>query len=244
MVKQAAGELGLRPQLVVASSQLQALPALEAQWPQFDCVPEAQAQRYPRLILQADGLSLQVNAQGTLWQPAAFSRRDVHRNSLLARATGVSAQPGLTVLDAMAGWGSDGLELASLGAQVTLAEAAPLVWALLCQRVDRSQVPVEVVMADGWEMIERGGWEVILLDPMFPERGRKGLAKLPMQTLKHVAHAGGPVLEAWITHARRHARSRVVVKRRRTERVEGHPDWQIEGRTIRFDVYRPERSIT
>ena len=35
-----------------------------------------------------------------------------------------------------------------------------------------------------------------------------------------------------------HATSRVVLKRRLKARLIGKPDWQIRGRSVRYDVYR------
>ena len=213
---------------------------LTPEWPDFELHSEDdKAGVWPRLVLLDHRLALCLAPAGTIWSPPVFDRRRISRQSLLARATGVVTNSSLVVLDAMAGWGSDGLELASLGASVTMVEAAPEVWSLLRQRVTDSEIPLAALhFADSWSLIEQTGWDVILLDPMFPERGRKGLAKLPMQTLKQVACEDDRPLAEWVAHALRHTRSRVVLKRRRTEKVIGKPDWRIEGRSIRFDVYQ------
>jgi 16S rRNA (guanine1516-N2)-methyltransferase len=214
--------------------------ALAAEWPDFElCDEDDESGVWPRLVLRNQRLALCLEPGGSTWSPPVFDRRRISRQSLLARATGVVTNSNLVVLDAMAGWGSDGLELASLGASVTLVEAAPAVWSLLRQRITDSDIPIAGLhLADGWSLIEEAVWDVILLDPMFPERGRKGLAKLPMQTLKQVACEDDRPLAEWVEHALRHARSRVVLKRRRTEKLIGKPDWRIEGRSIRFDVYQ------
>ena len=220
--------------------------ALAPDWPDFDVCSEGDpTEPWPRLVLVDQRLALQLAPAGPTWAVPAFDVRRVSRQSLLARATGVATNSGLAVLDAMAGWGSDGLELASLGARVTMVEAAAQVWPLLRQRIWESEIPITALhCGDSWSIVGQGGWDVILLDPMFPERGRKGLAKLPMQALKQVACNDDRPLAAWVAHALQHANSRVVLKRRRTEQRIGKPDWQIEGRSIRFDVYQTGATAT
>lgn len=227
----------VRPRLHVQRTMV---TALVADWPDFElCDEDDQSGAWPRLVLRDQRLVLCLEPGGSIWSPSLFDRRRISRQSLLARATGVATNSNLAVFDAMAGWGSDGLELASLGASVTMVEAAPAVWSLLRQRITDSEIPIAGLhLGDSWSLMEQSVWDVILLDPMFPERGRKGLAKLPMQTLKQVAFDDDRSLADWVAHARRHTRSRVVLKRRRTEKVIGKPDWRIEGRSIRFDVYQ------
>ncbi len=226
-----------RPRLYVPDTLI---AALTPEWPDFELIGQGDnAGIWPRLVLFGQRLVLCLAPAGPTWSPPEFDRRRISRQSLLARATGVTTNSSLVVLDAMAGWGSDGLELASLGADVTMVEAAPEVWSLLRQRITDSGIPIAALhCGDSWSLIEQTGWDVILLDPMFPERGRKGLAKLPMQRLKEVACEDDRPLAEWVAHALRHTRSRVVLKRRRTEKVIGKPDWRIEGRSIRFDVYQ------
>jgi len=226
-----------RPRLHVHGTMV---TALVADWPDFElCDEDDQSGAWPRLVLRDQRIALCVEPGGLIWSPPMFDRRDISRQSLLARATGVATNSRLAILDAMAGWGSDGLELASLGASVTMVEAVPAVWSLLRQRITDSEIPIAGLhLGDSWSLMEQTIWDVILLDPMFPERGRKGLAKLPMQTLKQVAFIDDRPLADWVEHALRHTRSRVVLKRRRTEKVIGRPDWRIEGRSIRFDVYQ------
>lgn len=194
----------------------------------------------PFLVLQQGALALQLPDGSAPWRPEVLESRRVQRNSLLARAVGLQAGHCLRILDAMAGWGSDGLELVALGAQVDLVEASPVVHALLTGRAAASALqPNSLRCADAWDVMAEGVWDVILLDPMFPERGRKGLAKKPMQVLQQLAIADGRPLGDWIERATKLARSRVVVKRRRTEPVFATPAWQVSGTTIRFDIYRP-----
>ena len=164
-------------------------------------------------------------------------RRDrLSRQSMIARACGVAELGGREVLDAMAGWGTDGLTLQGLGVRVTMVERNAAVWALLTQR---AASPARVELGDGFEWISAQRWPVIYLDPMFAPRGRKGLAKQPLQMLSLVADQDGPDVVDWVAHARAWADQRVVLKQRLKAPSVGRPDWQIKGRSVRFDVYRP-----
>jgi len=219
------------------------LPADVQRFAAFELVEltrQGEGDAAPGLLLRNGRLALIDAASGEVYLPPAFAVGRVSRRSLLSRAVGASQHPGQRVLDAMAGWGTDGLEMISLGLRVDLVEAAPVVFELLRQRIgDAGLAPESLQCADSWETIAHGQWDAIYLDPMFPARGRKGMPKLPMQVLARIARSGGPALQDWIAHARARVRDRVVVKRRRTEAVIGRPDWQLTGRTIRFDVYRP-----
>ncbi len=165
--------------------------------------------------------------------PPAVRRDRLSRHSMIARACGVAELGGQEVLDATAGWGTDGLTLQGLGVLVQMVERNPAVWALLTQRASSA------VLGDGFEWIGSRRWPVIYLDPMFAPRGRKGLAKQPLQMLSLLADQDGPDVADWVAHARAWADQRVVLKQRLKAPLVGRPDWQIKGRSVRFDVYRP-----
>ena len=82
--------------------------------------------------------------------------------------------------------------------------------------------------------------DVVLLDPMFPAK-RKPDAKPPkaMQALAAVVGADDDA-DALLLPALRVASQRVVVKRPRQAPPLGNlkPAWTIEGKLLRFDVYR------
>ncbi|MEZ5597293.1 MAG: class I SAM-dependent methyltransferase [Pseudomonadales bacterium] len=195
--------------------------------------------RPPYLVLREGRCGVVYDGARPPFLPPAFDPRQASAQSLLARAVGLHVRPSKRILDAMAGWGSDGLELAALGARVTMVEASMLVWALLRERIEASAVVVEaLVHGSAAGVMATGTWDVIYLDPMFPGRGRKGLAKLPMQVLRAIVDDSVDAPMSLLDTARRHASERVVVKRRRTDPMLGRPDWQLKGTTVRFDVYR------
>ena len=167
-------------------------------------------------------------------------RRPRSRKSALARAC--DAGPGLRVLDATAGWGTDGLALAGLGCQVRMLETNPLVFALLDDRLRRSGVRAATEWADSRSrMRDPDGerYDVVYLDPMFPPRNKTALPARPLQVLREVVGDDAPDASELLALARRCALSRVVMKQRAHGPAVGEPDWRVTGRTVRFDVYRP-----
>ena len=167
-------------------------------------------------------------------------RRPRSRKSALARAC--DAGPGLRVLDATAGWGTDGLALAGLGCHVRMLETNPLVFALLDDRLRRSGVRAATEWADSRSrMRDPDGerYDVVYLDPMFPPRNKTALPARPLQVLREVVGDDAPDASELLALARRCALSRVVMKQRAHGPAVGQPDWRVDGRTIRFDVYRP-----
>lgn len=159
------------------------------------------------------------------------------RRLLLARACGF--RHGLRVHDAYAGWGSDGLVLARLGAVVSMTELSGIVHAMLFERCLRLGLGIEPLRMNAADWIRDYGNEVdvVYLDPLFPERRKTAKPSLRMQALAAVGEESNP-LEAFFI-ARDRVRERVVVKRRRHDaELFPHPNWKISGSKVRFDVYR------
>jgi 16S rRNA (guanine1516-N2)-methyltransferase len=80
--------------------------------------------------------------------------------------------------------------------------------------------------------------EVILLDPMFPERKKSALVKKPMREIKSLV---GDDLDAdaLLPIALSHATKRVVVKRPKQAPFlnQQKPSFQLIGKSSRFDIY-------
>ncbi len=182
---------------------------------------------------------------GVCLQPAEFERRATMRGEL-ARACGVTTAHKPRVLDAMAGMGLDGMTLSALGCAVVLIERDPTLWALLDSLVrmfDVNDFDARVVHADAWKWLEGSEpadrtFDVVYLDPMFPARRKGALPGKPMQFLSELTKPDPHALVDWIRLARRPPAVRVVVKRRLRDPAAGVPDWQIKGRSVRYDVYR------
>jgi 16S rRNA (guanine1516-N2)-methyltransferase len=183
------------------------------------------------------------------WNAAELLRRiGGGRRQVLARAVGLHKEPELSLLDANAGLGRDGYTLAALGARVTLVERNPSIVALLRnahQRVladARTQAigqRIEIIAAEACAVFggERS-WDVVYLDPMYPDDGKAALPSKEMQILRDLT-GGDPDADRLLHPALQCARRRVVVKRPpKAPWLDGvEPSMSLRSTQLRFDVY-------
>ncbi len=174
---------------------------------------------------------------------------------LLARAVGLRKKKDITICDISAGFGQDALQLAALGAEVTMLERSPIVWALLADAWTRAQQHPKI-RALRWKLIQTDAKsflqtltpdqypQVIYFDPMFPERKKSALVKKEMRILRQIVGEdadAGEILEL----ALKVAKNRVVVKRPRLASIIPGtiPSFQMQGQSSRFDIYLCPASI-
>lgn len=189
--------------------------------------------------------------RGATMRVADVERR-LRLRTELARACGVVARGAACrwrVLDAMSGWGVDGLTLAGLGCEVTASERSPIIAALnadLARRcaevVSKPPGAYEVRSGDGWRRLD-SDWDVVYLDPMFEQRNKSAKPNKRLQYLAEIAARDDRPLGDWIARAKRHSHARVVVKRRRKDPPVGTADWTIQGTSVRYDIYRGETPL-
>jgi len=180
-----------------------------------------------------------VGDRGGVWVPAEEVQRRSRVPNELTRACGLDRGADLRLWDLMAGLGVDALQLALRGAQVLAVERQPLVAALLrdlCHRCGAVDVDLATGDARRW-LRQDTGPDVLYLDPMFPARNKRALPGKRLQYLAALAEDDAVPLDELLDSGRQLA-GRVVLKRRRTDPQLGAPDWQIVGRTVRYDVYR------
>lgn len=191
------------------------------------------------------------------WLTPDLARRiAAGRKQPMARAAGLQKprEPGtgpLRILDGTAGLGRDGYTLAALGADVTLVERNATVCALL--RDARHRVladPRSAAIGDRITVIEavsasfmalpehRGHWDVVYLDPMYPDDGKAALPSKEMQLLRDLT-GGDPDADDLLEPALHAASRRVVVKRpSKAPPLAGRPpSLSFDGTQLRFDVY-------
>lgn len=173
------------------------------------------------------------------------------RGQLLPKAAGLKGEFVPNVIDSTAGLGRDGFVLASQGCPVTLLERSPLAFALLRDGIRRALLDAEVapiaqrmtlIHTDAstylQALLEAQYPDVVVVDPMFPERGKAALAKKEMQAFQALI---GDDLDAptLLQAALGCAKKRVIVKRPRlAAAIEGpKPNLQMAGQSTRFDVY-------
>ncbi len=175
------------------------------------------------------------------------------------------------VLDATAGFGHDSLILASTGAQVTLLERNPLMALLLMyeQQLMSQQANwqklmarLKVVCADSAQFMEAlafasqkeqalsaSGYDVVYLDPMFPENsyentatGKGAKVGKHMQALHHIAQTPDLAEEQKLLDLALNTvvlGGRVVVKRPAAAPLfaQASPDESWHNDVLRFDAY-------
>jgi 16S rRNA (guanine1516-N2)-methyltransferase len=189
------------------------------------------------------------------WAGSELARRIAGgKRQPLSRAVGLhkhtAGEPLLHILDATAGLGRDGFTLAALGARVTLSERNSHVCALLrdAQRRAADQ-PATRAAAERIDVIEADTlglfgsehsrhWDVIYLDPMYPDEGKAALPSKEMQILRDLT-GGDPDADELLAPALHCARLRVVVKRpiKAEWLANTEPSMSITGTQLRFDVY-------
>ncbi|HEY0974568.1 MAG TPA: class I SAM-dependent methyltransferase [Solimonas sp.] len=172
------------------------------------------------------------------------------KRQLLARAIGLHKHGDLQILDATAGLGRDAWTLAALGARVDLVERQPLLARLLHDALTRAlDTPgfattaqrLRLLDGDAATVLASGQrWDVIHLDPMYPDHNRRALPQKEMQLLRELSGDDADA-DALLAPARAACRQRVVVKRQlHAPPLAGQsPSFQLVGTQARYDVYLP-----
>lgn len=186
---------------------------------------------------------------------------NVHRqqyggSELIAKACGIPNRKPSSILDCTAGLGRDAFVLAgrcqTLNTQIDMCEAHPVIAALLNDGLKRAREDeqavqltskLNLILSDAFQHLSATAttYDVIYLDPMFPERKKSAAIKKDMLALQavvgHHDHENSDTL--LLTLARERAKQRVVVKRPSHAPYIGgmKPNVEYKGKAIRFDVY-------
>lgn len=170
------------------------------------------------------------------------AKRASIKTEIIAKAVGLKPGVRLRILDATAGIGRDSFILACLGCQVTLLERSPVL-AILLQDALRhvSHLPLSLHYSEATDYLQHCDatiFDVIYLDPMFPEKTKAALVKKDMQILQGLVGADEDS-EALFDAALKTGVKRVVVKRPKTAPPLGAqaPSHQVLSQSYRFDVY-------
>ena len=205
------------------------------------------------LRFHKEGLSLcgeGLEMQGDLTHMIPRLKKNNLQREFLVKASRMK-NPGdhPVAVDATAGMGEDSLLLAAVGYQVFLYELNPVIAALLKDSLRRaSSVPelkeavsrMQVREGDSIEGLSRldTAPDLILLDPMFPERKKSGLIKKKFQLLQKLERPCSDEERlfdaAWSAGPRR-----LVIKRPlKGPCLAGmKPDYSIAGKAIRYDCF-------
>ncbi len=168
----------------------------------------------------------------------------------LSKAVGIKGSTRPSVLDATAGFAKDAFLLASQGCRVHMLERDEFVHALLEDGIKRGRESEDESVLQGLESLSLqyanfldadlsgSDWDVVMLDPMFPESKKSARVKKDMFALQGLLGASTDAEQMW-ERACVIAKKRVVVKRSKNAPTLGRrkPDFQYKGSSSRFDVY-------
>lgn len=182
------------------------------------------------------------------------------RGQPVAKAVGIKGDYLPRILDCTAGQGRDAFVLASLGCEVVMLERSPVAFLLLQDGLHRAQKDAQtaiiaarmtLIQADAGAWLEAkvqalqitptpSAYDVVYLDPMFPESDKRAKSKKEMSAFQTLI-GGDEDSGALLAPARKIAGKRVIVKRPRHAPwlANEKPNFVFEGESTRFDGYLP-----
>lgn len=227
---------------------------------QINRIPKSSAGSLPArcLLMDAEGLSLVEGAHTLRGDFARFLPRLVPNNlnhELLVKAARLrGAQGPLSAVDATAGLGEDAFLLAAAGFQVWLYERNPVIAALLQDALRRGMKNPELAPVLGRMHFHRGDSivelprldfapDIVVLDPMFPDRKKSGLIRKKFQMLHQLENPCSEETELLTAAFSCHPR-RIVIKRPlKGPCLAGQkPAYTLKGRAIRYDCIVPPQA--
>lgn len=169
------------------------------------------------------------------------------RQELLVKAARVKGVESPLAVDATAGLGQDSLLLAAAGFRVILFESNPVIVALLRDSLERVADDAELAPIVSRMTVREGDSvtglaslperpDVVLLDPMFPERRKSAAVKKKFQLIHHLelpCSNEEELLDAAVAAGPR----KVVVKRppKGPWLAGKKPSYAITGKAVRYD---------
>lgn len=171
------------------------------------------------------------------------------RGQALPKAVGLKSNANPYVVDATAGLGRDSFLLASLGVNITLIERNEEMHQHLKLGLERAREEndkyrkiidrMTLLKGDAKDIIPTLSPDVILVDPMHPERKKTALVKKEMRIIREIVGADTDAA-GLMNIALKHANKRVVLKwPMKADFMEGikKPSHQITGKSTRYDVF-------
>lgn len=207
----------------------------------------------PKLMETPEGLALVKDNLVMVGDFTKMLPRLKHNNlshEMVVKAAKIkNADYRITVVDATAGMGEDSLLLAAAGFNVILYEYDPIIGALLEDTIKRSkEIPelseivsrMELKLENSIEGMKKLDFspDVILLDPMFPERQKSGMIKKKFQLIQQLEKPCDDE-EALFDSATLANPKRIIVKRPQKGPflADKKPSYSLDGKAIRYDVY-------
>ena len=205
----------------------------------------------PHLVMEPEGLTLVsggLSIRGDFTRMQKRIRPDSLSRELLVRAARIKdPEAGKNAVDATAGLGEDSFLLAAAGWNVWMCEFDSVIAELLNDAMKRAaEVPalaeiiarMKLLKGDSRELLPNLPFrpDIILLDPMFPERQKSSLVKKKAQLLQKLEK---PCTDetGLLSAAMKASPRRIIIKRP----IKGpylagvKPDYLISGKTVRYD---------
>ena len=170
------------------------------------------------------------------------------QRELLVKAAKLKDAEGVsTAIDATAGLGEDSLLLAAAGFSVQLYEYNPVIAALLEDAMRRAaEVPELAEIVGRMRLSEEDSLtalpklpdppDVILLDPMFPERQKSALVKKKFQLLQRLEMPCNDEDELMCAAMEAHPRKVIIKRPLKGPYLTGRkPSYSLKGKSIRYD---------
>jgi len=165
----------------------------------------------------------------------------------LIKACRLKSQPSCRILDTTCGMGKDSFLLYKAGLTVTATEKNPVVHALLTDGLSRyikstQEAGFKLLQADALTVMNTQSFDVIYLDPMFPDKAKSAKAKKDMQLFQKLHQQAEDNAQELLAHALTADCQRVVIKRpiHAKPLIQKKPTFQIAGKTCRFEAFQLE----
>ena len=206
------------------------------------------------LFMEENGLSLRKNGmilKADLTEMLPRLKQSNLEREMLVKAVRIKGKKNLSIIDATAGFGEDSVILAAAGHDITMFEYNPVIYELLSdaltrakedERLAKTVAAMHLFNEDSVsamrKMKEEGSMvDVILLDPMFPERQKSASVKKKFQLIHELeapCSNENDLLEAALSLNA----GKIVIKRPAKGPFLGDckPDYSVEGKAIRYDI--------
>jgi len=203
------------------------------------------------LLFDETGLSLVGGGQRMQGDFSKLIRRlkkDNLNGEIVVKAAKIKGNAtGLTVLDATAGMGEDSLLLAAAGFTVDLYEYDPIIAVLIEDTLCRASVVPELTEIVGRMRLHKADSidamrnltvspDVILLDPMFPERQKSALVKKKFQLIHRLEKPCADEDELLNAAIYAHPQKIIIKRPAKAPCLAGKkPSYTLNGKSIRYD---------
>ena len=206
------------------------------------------------LVLQEDNLyfnfkkeraltPLKINIQkGALGWRLARAQHETH----LKKAIGKTDRP-LRILDATAGLLGDSMIMLALGHSVTAYEQSKILYTMLnnelnqLSETDSNLLNFKLIDANVCETnFNEKSFDVIYFDPMYPEDKASSARRSDLKKINSILEIEGLASdpESTFTYLRNIPSTKLIVKRPlKADAFEGSINYQITGKSVRFDIY-------